>query len=441
MLGLAMAERSRTVTVPSALSASDAERQLEGRAEVLAEASRAHAELERVLSGRRWRRGLLRQPELVAGIVSRADAVAEALAKVLRRAELEAWPDSTPVLREARVLSARRARLESLARRRLASLWEGPEGASLEEVLSRLDERARHPVRWALNPGEVLVFEDDTWSPLWGPFGPTRSRDRWAKELSGRDVLWPGMFAALCAVLLFATPKAHEPKLLVFFVLLWLSLLGARILRSGRVRLTSERLLWNPVLGEPQEVRLGTIPDGGVRPGQSSDLHVEGDRRMHARSVRAVDPVALLVELHRQAPLRGAARSGVRLESVAVFPAALGSRQGCCVLGPQGLSFIPAEKGPQAFQAVTGRATALRHFDAHQVLDALRWLPEEEFDACVTRVMEATGGTAWTRAEASARVGPLGQVRIRREGLSLVGNVPWAQQDVVARLLGDWPQD
>ncbi|WP_375754589.1 hypothetical protein [Corallococcus exercitus] len=433
-----MSQRSRPSASPPGLTVADAERQLEGRAEVLAAARRPHAELEKVLSGRRWRRALVRRPELVPSLVAEARAVEEALERVHRRAELEAWPDATPVLKEARELSARRERLTRLARRRLDVLTVAPGDVSLEEALTRLDALVRQPVSWALNPGEVLVFEDDTWRQS-GPSLVPRPR---GQELPPRLSLAMGGVVALGFLLFLVAPRRMELWVMGSVVMGLMAIGWAQLLRSGRLRLTSERLIWAPTFGEPQEVRLGTIAPAGLRLEQNVDLHIEGDRRLHARSVRGATAVALVVELHRQPPLRGAARAGVRLDSVAVFPAKLGRRQGYCALGPQGLSFIPEGKGPQALRAVTGRPSPLRDFESDQVLDALRWLPEAEFDACVMRMVEATGGAAWARADARYVPGaPVWRrIVIEHGGLTLTGRVQWDQQDAAERLLRDWPR-
>lgn len=438
MMRGAMSERSRPSASVPGLTVADVERQLEGRAEVLAAARRPHAELEKVLSGRRWRRALTRRPELVPALVAEARAVEEALERVHRRAALEAWPDTTPVLLEARALSARRERLTRLARRRLDVLTVAPEDVSLEEALTRLDALVRQPARWALKPGEVLVFEDDTWRSS----GPSLVPMSLRLEVSPRLVLAWGALAALGFLLLLVLPRSMDVPVVAGLVAGTLGLLASQSLRAGRLRLTSERLIWAPVFGEPQEVRLGTIPPDGFRLEQGVDLQVEGDRRLHARSVRGASAVALLVELHRQPPLRGAARAGVRLDSVAVFPAKLGRRQGFCVLGPQGLSFIPEGRGPQALSAVTGRPSPLRDFESDQVLDALRWLPEAEFDACVMRMVEATGGAAWARADARYVPGaPVWRrIVIEHGSLTLTGRVQWDQQDATERLLRDWPR-
>ncbi|WP_147445375.1 hypothetical protein [Corallococcus aberystwythensis] len=430
-----MSERSRPSAVPPGLTVADVERQLEGRAEVLAAARRPHAELEKALSGRRWRRALVQRPELVPALVAEARAVEEALERVQRRAAQEAWPDDTPVWKEVRELSARRARLTRLARRRLAALTVAPGDVSLEEALTRLDALVRHEVRWALKPGEVLVHEDHTWRRSFSPLVQSR------RELPRQDLAWAAL-GMLCVLGLLVASNSSVLQVMGFLVTGCMGFVVSQLLRGGQLRLTSERLIWRPVFGEPQEVRLGAIAPDGLRLEQGSDLRVEGERRLHARSVRGVTAVALLVELHRQPPLRGAARAGVRLDSVAVFPAKLGKRKGFCVLGPQGLSFIPEEKGPQALRAVTGHPSSLRNFESDQVLDALRWLPEAEFDACVMRMVEATGGAAWARAEARYVPGtPVWQgIRIQHRDLTLTGRVQWSQQDAAEKLLRDWPR-
>ncbi|AFE07256.1 hypothetical protein COCOR_06981 [Corallococcus coralloides DSM 2259] len=436
MLSRAMPERSRPSTALPGLTVADVERQLEGRAEVLAAARRPYAELEKALSGRRWRRALTRRPELVPALVAEAQAVEEALERVQRRAVQEAWPDDTPVLKAARELSARRERLTRLARRRLEVLTVAPEGVSLEELLTRLDALVSQEVRWALNPGEVLVYEAVAQ-------GAQENREkRFRAELPAYyGWIWCFGLPATLAAWVLAPPGLKSLAIALFVGTgmgppLW------DLLRSGHAKLTSERLLWKPTFGPLQEVRLGTIGDGGVRVERTWDLRVEGERRWHAPALRDAAELALLVELHRQPPLRGAARTGVRLDSVAVFPAMLGKRKGFCVLGPQGLSFIPEGKGPQALRAVTGHPSALRGFESDRVLDALRWLPEAEFDACVMRMVEATGGLAWSRAEARYVPGsPVWRrIRIERGSLTLTGRVRWEQQEAAERLLRDWPR-
>ncbi|MBN9682488.1 MULTISPECIES: hypothetical protein [unclassified Corallococcus] len=431
-----MPERSRPSAVLPGLTAADVERQLEGRAEVLAAARRPYAELEKALSGRRWRRALTRRPELVPALVAEAPAVEEALDRVQRRAAQEAWPDDTPVWKAARELSARRERLTRLARRRLDVLTVAPEGVSLEEALRRLDALVRQEVRWALKPGEVLVFEHDAWRQS-GPSLVPRPRKQAVSPLMASG------WAALGALgFLFFLSVRDGRELLLLLLLTGMVVGGALLLGTGRLRLTSERLIWAPLFGEPQEVRLGTIAPNGLRLEQNGNLHVEGDRRLHSRSFKGATAVALLVELHRQPPLRGAARAGVRLDTVAVFPAKLGEQKGFCVLGPQGLSFIPEGRGSRSLRAVTGHPSALSGFDSDLVLDALRWLPEAEFDACVMRMVEATGGVAWSRTDARYVPGaPVWRrIRIERGGLTLTGRVEWDQQDAADWLLRDWPR-
>ncbi|WP_147445132.1 hypothetical protein [Corallococcus sp. CA053C] len=401
------------------LTGADAERQLEGRAELISVARRQHAELEALLSGRRWRRALLRRPELVPALVAQADALREALERVQRRAAVEAWSEDTPVLREARELSARRERLIGLARRRLESLAVVPAHLSMEEVLTRLEALVRQPLVWELNPGEVLVFETDA---------------RFHPRARQGEALLPGRGLSLRQR---AAPLARTVLSPLVRPLVW------PFLGSGRLRITSERVLWRPVFGALQEVRLGTIVEDGIQlePG-SLGMRVVGNRLLHARGMTDAEEVAALLELHRQAPLRGAARSGVRLESVAIFPAKLGRLAGHAVLRPQGVSFIPEGQGARALSAVTGKATSLRGFNAVPVLEALRWLPEAEFDACVARVVDATGGQSWaagdTRYVAGSPVWK--ELRIVRGEDTLVGKVEWAQEAAAGTLLREWPQ-
>ncbi|RKH26005.1 hypothetical protein D7Y13_22335 [Corallococcus praedator] len=457
--------RLRPGTDAADLTASDTERQLEGRAERIAVALRPHAELETLLSGRRWRRGLLKRPERVPALVAHAEALEEALERVHRRAASEAWSGDVPVLRAARELSARRERLAGLARRRLEAWVEVPPDLPLEKALTRLNALVRQPVSRTLVAGEVLAFESAAWwRPRWRRFESAFPRGLprlpvWTPYAVGAlgfiialtrlpGLRWVGLglialgFGVGVASFILRVLRGPLGRWVLWPLLrpvLW------PVLGLGRVRLTNERLLWLPVLGEPQEVRWATIADDGVRVDPDTlDVRVTGTRRLHARGLLNDAEVVALVELHRLPRLRDAALAGLRLwGQVAVLPATLGGHPGHCVLRPQGLSFIPQGTGPEALGALTGRPTPLRGFDANRLVEALRWLPEAEFDACVARVVKATGGTSWAAKDARYVEGTpeWGEIRIERSTQEvLVGRVTGVQDEVLRGLLDAWPR-
>ncbi|TSC22693.1 hypothetical protein [Corallococcus sp. Z5C101001] len=434
-----MSQRTRTSPAAGDLaeSALEAERVLEGRAEIISGALRPHAELEAVLSARGWKRRFLKQAEQVSALVAGAGRVREALERVRHRAGVEAWAEDLPVLRQARALSAQRERLTRLARQRLDTLTVAPADVTLEDALTRLDALLRQPVRKALAPGEVVVFE------------PVSSRERSMQPgpgLAGSNVpthfaLLVPLGALLSILLMFVGPPEYRQLGALFMVLTMGCAALWPLLRSGRLRITSERLLWTPLIGEAQAVRLDTIANDGIRLDRGKfDLEVKGDRRLLARSVTDVTGLLLMLELHRQAPLLGAARSGVQLEDVALFPAKLGEAEGFCVLRPQSLAFILDRRGPQALQAVTGKPASLKGFEADRVVEALRWLPAAEFDACVARVAEATGGVTWAVGDAHFVPGPpiWLAIRIKRGEQVLLGRAELGYLGAAKRILEGW---
>lgn len=431
-----MSERTRaSVATPQGLSPEDVRRRLEGRAEVLEAARARYAALESLLASRRWKHRLRTKPGQVAQWREHEPEVAEALERAKRRAAQEGWPEDTPVLATVRELAARRTRLEALARRRLASVAPVSGAPSLEEDLSRLDALVRKQDTLALGPGEVLVFEG-----------------RQKADASARVppvllfLLGSSAVLAVCAILVEKVLGAGgewSMLLLLLATMPWF-VVG---MRSGRARLTSERLLWEPLWREPVAVPLDSIPEGGIHLDPTwLNLRVEGERLAHLRHQYDAPQLAVLLELHRQPPLRGAARAGVRLADVALYPAELRQasgppKRGHAVLRPDGVSFIPEGTGPQALLAVTGRPAALPVEPEH-VLEQLRWLTDTEFDACVARVVEATGGLRWSSWDAGYRPGaPVWkQIRITRGGLALTGQVDWAGQEATERILRSWPQ-
>ena len=432
-----MPEHARTASSANDLASAelDAERILEGGAEIISGALRPYAELETLLSARGWKRRWLKQPERVSALVAGAPVVREALARVCRRAEVEAWSEDMPILRQARTLSMRIERIRRLARQRLDSLAAAPPELAFEDALARLEALLRQPVSKALGDGEVLVFE------------PERNRSKEpGPGLAGMNVpshyLLLVPLGILLGVLLMVSGVPEIQTLGWGFLGLFIGgLLLWPVLRSGEVRITSERLLWTPLIGEAQAVRLDSIADDGVRLHRGQfDLEVTGDRRLRARSVQDALGLMLMLELHRQPPLLGAARSGGPLEDVALLPAKVGDVDGTCVLRPRTLAFIPDGRGPQVLQAVTGKPTSLKGFEPDRVLETLRWLPAEEFDACISRVVAATGGLSWTAGDAHFVPGPplWMAIRIKRGEQVLLARAEWRYRAAAERLLQGW---
>ncbi|WP_223644285.1 hypothetical protein [Corallococcus sp. EGB] len=435
-----MPERVRTAPSANDLAAAelDAERILEGGAEIISGAQRPYAELEAVLSARGWKRRLLAQLDRVSALVAGAPVVREALARVRRRAEVEAWSEDMPVLRQARTLSSQIERITRLARQRLDTLTVAPPDVSFDEALRRLVVLLGQPVSKALKEGEVVVFE------------PEHTRERAVQPGPGvagmnvpsRYLLIVPLGILLCVLLMVSRVPEVQTLGGVFLGLFIGGLLLWPLLRSGRLRITSERLLWTPLVGEAQAVRLDSIAANGVRLDRDQfDLVVTGDRRLRARSVQDALGLMVMLELHRQPPLLGAAsRTGVQLEDVALLPAKVGDVDGTCVLRPRTLAFIPDGSGPQVLQAITGKPTSLRGFEPDRLLETLRWLPAEEFDACISRVAKATGGLTWAAGDAHFVPGlPLWvAIRIKRGEQVMLARAEWRYRDAAERLLQGW---
>ncbi|QSQ17566.1 hypothetical protein [Myxococcus landrumensis] len=241
---------------------SDVERQLEGRAAIVVAARDIHAELEQVLKGRGWRLELARSPELIPTLVGNTAAVREALARVHRRAEVEHWPANTPVLQTAREVAKRQARLHALVRRRLETLGTSAGEAPLEAALTRLEALVRQPSSWELDLREVLIFETQAqWSRPSASPGSTSPRASWFGQGAGWRSWVPG---------------------------------------AGRVRLTSERLLWRSAFSDSRCARLEALPNDGLQLNATTrELRAPPDWGVFARRQADAATLAALVELVR----------------------------------------------------------------------------------------------------------------------------------------------
>ncbi|WP_338868607.1 hypothetical protein [Myxococcus stipitatus] len=395
------------------LQPSDAERQLEGRAAIVVDARDLHVKLEQILASRAWRDSLTRSPELVPTLVNTAEAVREALARVHRRAELEDWPESTPVLRTAREVAKRRTRLHAVVRRRLAALGTHAGADPLEAALTRLDTLARQPANWALDLREVLILEMPArWSH---PPGGSRGYAVQETALFGHAASWRGWVPG-----------------------------------TGRVRLTNERLLWRSALAGPRCVRWEALSNEGLQLNAATrELRAGRDWGVFARRQTDAANLAALAEMVRWAPLRDALRTRRgRLETVALFSATLGESRGHCILTSEQLCFIPTGQGPRVLRAITSSDTSLPTFDANRLMDLLRWLSTTDLDSALDRILAAAIGKRWTRMEVRVIERPLtGTSAILDDSLHLecggerMAGFPKDSEEVIANgLLRDYPR-
>ncbi|HZI13564.1 MAG TPA: hypothetical protein VE153_24500, partial [Myxococcus sp.] len=246
-----MSERGRTGSPAGrddALATDAVRRQLEGRVEVIELACERYRMLDAALRRSGWQPALRERRALVAEVVAQERALEEALERTRRRAEAEGWPAGGPVLTVVRGLEQWRKRLHARVRGRLGEVWGPADGtARLEEDLALLVGAVGEPVALSLAQGEAYVFT------------PERS------PVSARLVLSGVLF--LLGFALFGSLNA--------FIGVWGALAGLglfalasggmlRAMRREEVRLTTERLLWQPARGEPAEVRLDSIKEGGV---------------------------------------------------------------------------------------------------------------------------------------------------------------------------------
>lgn len=390
-----MSTRTRTARTQGrqeAPSQGDVRRQLEGRVELLEVACERYRMLGTALRHFRWQRALRARRALVAEVLEHEPAVLEALERTRRRAEAEGWPARDPVLTAVRELERWRERLHARVRRRLGE-EPAPGGgeASLAEGLARLDASVGKPVRLTLAPAEAYIFEaKKTWA------GP-------------KLVVICG--GALLGLLLYGGLSAVTGIWGVLFGLL-LSMASARglflTLHDEGLVLTTERLLWTPVRVEPVEVRLDSIPEGGVGVEPSGTLVVQGERTVRVRglALETARFVAFLVDVLRQPGLldRVQAGRGVMVGAVC-FPAVLHhasgavGQQGQAVLTSRAVFLLPEDAGPQLLRLATGLTT--EQVPLAWVVEMLRWLPEPGLETYLTQAAQALGGLCWWRQDAS----------------------------------------
>jgi hypothetical protein len=142
-------------------------RQLEGRWESIERARERYATLTRRLAAFQWKHALRGQPELLTQAREQEAELAEVLSYMEHRARLEQWTSDHPGLGVLHELRTRRAKLEALARKRLAGSL-AQQGDSFPELLAQLEALALAPETRPLQPDEPVLFEG--WMSAWpGP--------------------------------------------------------------------------------------------------------------------------------------------------------------------------------------------------------------------------------------------------------------------------------
>ncbi len=406
----------------STVSIADVRRQLEGRLEVVEAARERYGTLEALLSGAGWKRRVRQRPGAIREVLAQESALEEALARVHRRAEVSAWPESLPVLATVREVTARRARLEALVHKRLGSLARSAGEASFREMLTRLEALVLEPIPLEPKANELRLFEG---------------------QPGGEEIVKPVVLTMVAltwlVALLGAAPLMPLPLLLLLVIPLIL-------LRSGKFWLTSERLVWKPFLGEAVQVSLASLQAGSVRLADvGTTVVVEGERTVRLRHVQGSRQLATALEMHRHPPLRGSGLTG-RLEDVACYPATLtgGSpwRKGFAILRRGVVCWVPERAGAEMLRALTGAPYVPgMSVEVPWLIEQLRYLPSmAEFGATVDRLVGVVGGVRWADHEASHRadVPVWKDIRFTSGRSVLSGKVDWHQQGVTERLLENW---
>jgi hypothetical protein len=396
--------------------------------ELIEAAGKRYATLEKRLKSIAWKHQLRARPEFIHEVLAQEELLEEAITRTRRRGELEGWPETLPALEPLREVQRRRARVEGLVRKRLEELTGPVEAPSLKRDLAHLEKLVREVPSVKLGPGETRLL-----------------------EMKKNQSIPPPLAVLLFLLVPFihATALLAGPTLLLGAVGMFLTLLAVFIMRAGEFWLTSERLIWKPVVGEPISVSLRSIREGSIHVERlTRSMRVQGDRIVHVRYVEPLEKLAALLELHRQPPLLDSSRSGVRLPDVSFYSATLRegphlqARPGWAVLRTQGVSFLPLGAEATLLESITGKPPpAGMNVEVPWVLDELRWLPEAEFDAHLARAVELTGGVHWPAWQTRRNEGvPVWkEIHITHGAYSLKGKVDWSQQAAAERVFASWP--
>lgn len=260
--------------------------QLEGRLEVIERAQVLQATLMRTLRGVGWRLRLRRRPGSLVALRGLEPGLAEALERVERRARQELWPEAHPARELVRAFHAERARLEALLRARLERLTLRT-GTTFPELLGRLEELVLAPA--APLPGaseDVLLHGKRDLArmvyrrlPLYLP--PLLVVVGWGSTLLSGQVLGV-LYLLFCLGVLIALPLSMD------------------LLSPGQFWVTPERLVWKGLFSEAVEVRLASIPPGGVSSPRRDTVLVEGDRKLTLTELPQARELAALLEQWRQ---------------------------------------------------------------------------------------------------------------------------------------------
>jgi hypothetical protein len=425
-----MSERPRASLSPPEreLSSEDLRRQLEGRLEIIEAARQRYATLEKQLRGVAWKRRLRNQTDFLLEVTAQEAPLDEALNRARRRGEVEGWPESLPALEPLRDVLRRREHVGTLVRKRLIELGVPPDAHDLRKDLTTLRSVLQEPPVLMPAPEETRIL-----------------------EMSRNTSIPPPLLVLIFLVvpLLRVAVAFMGPAAVLVVLGLFSTLIALIVSRAGEFWLTSNRLVWKPVIGKPVSVSLRSIRSGGIQVERlARGVRVQGDRIVHVWYAEPVEKLAALLEMHRQPPFFGASRGGLRLPQVSLYEATLlegpggTTRQGVAVLRPQGVSFIPRGTGHKALKALTGEPPpeGLK-LEVSWVLEELRWLTDAEFDANLARVVEATGGLQWSAWESRYKPGtPVWkEIHITRGPQCLTGKVDWSQQAAAERIFESWP--
>ncbi|WP_163999671.1 hypothetical protein [Pyxidicoccus caerfyrddinensis] len=431
------ARASREVRAELLATDEDTRRKLEGRVELLEAGLQRYRWLDDALNGGDWEDWLRAQPALIQEVLERDAACLEAVERVGKRAEVEGWREDTPVLGLAREVTASRARLETRVRKRLGSVKTVRGPLSLEEALRRLESIVRVPVSLVREPGESFSLACGT-------------LDAWKQNLTAVTYLLS--LVGIMGLALLTLVRWSSVNGLAWllcpapFLLTGGAILAFRRLRPGVLWLTPRRLVWAPSRSQPVELRLDSIPEGGVELTWDG-LRVEGGRLMHLRGLGEIPTKKLRLWLEllvRRPELRERTALVERPVDVVCFPALLRRNKmwepGQAVLLRRMLFFLPGEDASTTLvRAATGRTLDF-HAEPSWVLELLRWQPESDLDAYLLRAVKASRGVAWPSDLARHSRGvPLEQeLHFTYGDEVLAGRAPGRDLAAIERILESW---